>query len=172
MPEIEGIELLKAAKELHPEILVIIVTGFGSLETAVEAIRLGAYDYLQKPFKIEEIQLVVKNACEKIRLQRQNRLLWEQLLSAYEQLASLKKKDSGEQTIEDYQVAASSDSKVVQGDFYYPSPHLGLFMNDFPTRPQLLQQLERLANLAKEGLLSEQEFVTCKGTVMGLLERL
>src|SRR5262245_32251409 len=57
MPEMSGLELLAAVKELDPELVVIMITAFGSTETAVEAMKLGAYDYVQKPFKIEEIKI-------------------------------------------------------------------------------------------------------------------
>ncbi len=174
MPEIEGIELLKAAKELYPEILVIIVTGFGSLESAIEAIRLGAYDYLQKPFKIEEIQLVVNNACDKIMLRRQNRLLWEQLTTAYEELARLK----GAVEVKGSNKPACSGGKTTSGDFIMPTtfyssnPPLNLYEKDPPTRPQLLSQLERIAKLKKDGLLSDNEYDTCKESIMSLLDKL
>lgn len=174
MPEIEGIELLKAAKELYPEILVIIVTGFGSLESAIEAIRLGAYDYLQKPFKIEEIQLVVNNACDKIMLRRQNRLLWEQLTAAYEELARLKGtiEISGNESLEKIGNKLTTGELVLPNTFYLNSPPLNLYEKDPPTRPQLLFQLERIANLKKEGLLSESEYETCKNAIMALLDKL
>ncbi len=174
MPEVEGIELLKAARKLHPEMLVIIVTGFGSLESAIEAIRLGAYDYLQKPFKIEEIQLVVNNACERIKLKRQNRLLWDQLVAAYEELARLKNEELYRQAVQ-----KGSESKTIAANgspmghsFYFADPPLNLYEKDLPSRSQLLTQLERLATLKKEGLLSDSEFETCKETVMSLLDKL
>ncbi len=174
MPEVEGIELLKAAKDIYPEILVIIVTGFGSLETAIEAIRLGAYDYLQKPFKIEEIQLVVNNACDKIMLRRQNRLLWERLSAAYEELARLKGTTSSND-VESANVPvdlARSGEFITPSTFYFGNPPLNLYEKDPPTRPQLLSQLERIATLKKEGLLSEKEFETCKESIMVLLDKL
>ncbi len=172
MPEVDGLELLKSARELHPEILVIIVTGFGSLESAIEAIRLGAYDYLQKPFKIEEIQLVVNNACDKILLRRQNRLLWEQLTSAYEELARLKgKANDGVGEAPGLSKTASKEV-IFPNTFYLGNPPLNLYEKDPPTRPQLLMQLERMANLKKDGLLSDAEYETCKETIMSMLDRL
>ncbi|NLJ27072.1 MAG: response regulator [Deltaproteobacteria bacterium] len=66
MPRMDGLTLLGHARELHPHILSIIITGFGSLESAIEAIRRGAYDYVQKPFKLEEISVAIRNAKEKI----------------------------------------------------------------------------------------------------------
>jgi DNA-binding NtrC family response regulator len=55
MPRMDGLTLLREAKQRYPHILTIIITGYGSLESAIEAIRQGTYDYMQKPFKIEEL---------------------------------------------------------------------------------------------------------------------
>ncbi len=79
MPGKDGIEVLRVSHEKNEETLVVIITGFGTLETAIEAIRLGAHDYVTKPFKLEELQLVFKNAKDKILLVRTNRELQRQL---------------------------------------------------------------------------------------------
>ena len=65
MPEINGIELLKAVKEYQPETEVIILTGYGSIETAVEALKLGGYDYLQKPIKLARLKTLIDRVLEK-----------------------------------------------------------------------------------------------------------
>jgi two-component system response regulator AtoC len=57
-----GLEILQKARALHPPAIVIIVTGFGSIQTALEAMKKGAYDYLEKPFKLEELRLCVQRA--------------------------------------------------------------------------------------------------------------
>ncbi|MDP4980269.1 MAG: sigma-54 dependent transcriptional regulator [Desulfobacterales bacterium] len=59
MPEIDGIELLSAIKEYRPDTEVIIVTGHGTMETAVKAMKIGSYDYLQKPFKLDLLKLII-----------------------------------------------------------------------------------------------------------------
>jgi DNA-binding NtrC family response regulator len=79
MPGRDGIEVLRAARQKNKETLVVIITGFGTLETAIEAIRNGAHDFITKPFKLEELQLVLKNVKEKIFLVRMNRKLKEDL---------------------------------------------------------------------------------------------
>ena len=68
MPDISGIRILEEVKESHPRIMVIVMTGFASVETAQEAIRLGAYDYVTKPFEMEEIDFAVNRAVEARRL--------------------------------------------------------------------------------------------------------
>ncbi len=75
MPKIDGIALLRTVKEVSPETVVVVITAFGSTETAVEAMKLGAYDYITKPFKNEEIKLVIRKALEKRLLQSENILL-------------------------------------------------------------------------------------------------
>ena len=75
MPHVGGIEVLKAVKDVSPETIVIMITAFGTAESAVEAMKLGAYDYITKPFKVEEIKLVLQKALERYSLRRENILL-------------------------------------------------------------------------------------------------
>ncbi len=75
MPGLGGIELLSRIKKISPETGVLMITAFSAAEQAVEAMKLGAYDYISKPFKIEEIKQLVKNALEKQGLKRENILL-------------------------------------------------------------------------------------------------
>jgi DNA-binding NtrC family response regulator len=84
LPGINGIELLRNIKEKFPEQLVIIMTAYGSLETAVEALRGGAYDYVIKPIIHEEIKQIVKNALNQRALQRENVLLKKQIERQYD----------------------------------------------------------------------------------------
>lgn len=72
MPGISGIEVLKTVKEEAPETLVIVITAFGSVEKAVEAMKLGAYDYLTKPFGRDELRLTVDKALSYYGLQEEN----------------------------------------------------------------------------------------------------
>src|SRR5947208_2876867 len=66
-----GLEVLKTAKQLHPSCAVILMTAFGSVSTAVEAIKAGAFDYVQKPFEIEEMEVKIEKALEMRRMQHQ-----------------------------------------------------------------------------------------------------
>lgn len=70
MPEIDGIEVLKRAKEISPNSDVLVMTGYASVETAVKSMRLGATDYIVKPFNIEQIQIVVSRTIEKRSLEK------------------------------------------------------------------------------------------------------
>ena len=79
MPRVDGMQVLRAARDLSPETAVIVVTAVASTETAVEAMKLGAYDYLTKPFKLDEVDLVIKNGLERKRLRHENLYLRRQL---------------------------------------------------------------------------------------------
>ncbi len=75
MPGMSGMELLKESKRLKPELPVIVMTAYGTIETAVEAMKEHAYDYITKPFQNEQLKLTVRKALENHRLIRQNRIL-------------------------------------------------------------------------------------------------
>lgn len=79
-----GMEVLRAFKKILPETTVIVITAFGSIDTAIEAIREGAFDYISKPFKLEEIKLTVKRAFEQRRLINENRLYRQELIEKYQ----------------------------------------------------------------------------------------
>jgi len=75
MPRVDGIEVLRAVKEVSPETVVIVITAFASTDAAVQAMKLGAYDYITKPFKVDEIKLIIQKALEKHLLRKENILL-------------------------------------------------------------------------------------------------
>ncbi len=79
MPEIGGIELLKRLKAFNPNLVVIMITAYATTETAIEAMKLGAYDYLTKPFKVDEIKIVVSKAFESLQLREENTLLKQEI---------------------------------------------------------------------------------------------
>ena len=71
MPGIDGMEVLKRIQTMNPDILVIIITGFATIETAIEAMKRGAYDFIPKPFEPDQLRIVVNRALEKITLKRE-----------------------------------------------------------------------------------------------------
>ncbi len=81
MAGVDGIEVLKTVKEISPETVVIMITAYATAETAVEAMKLGAYDYITKPFKVDEIKLVIQKALEKSHLRKENILLRREIQS-------------------------------------------------------------------------------------------
>jgi response regulator RpfG family c-di-GMP phosphodiesterase len=79
MPKMGGLDLLKEVARAHPDTLTVIMTGFGTVETAIDAMKRGAYDYILKPFKVEEIVHIVQRGLEKQRLAAENLRLREAL---------------------------------------------------------------------------------------------
>jgi two-component system response regulator PilR (NtrC family) len=75
MPDMSGVDVLRAAKRIDQDVLGIMITAFASTDTAVEALRMGAYDYLSKPFDVDELKIVVRNALERRQLRQENVLL-------------------------------------------------------------------------------------------------
>jgi len=79
MPGLDGIEVLKAIRKIDPQAIIIIITAYASVESAIAAMKLGAFDYIQKPFKHEELLLVIRRALEHKRLQEENIRLRDEL---------------------------------------------------------------------------------------------
>ena len=75
MPNMDGLTVLAEARKIAPALAVVVITAYGTVETAVEAMRRGAFDYIQKPFKPEEIELLVERALERRRLLAENEYL-------------------------------------------------------------------------------------------------
>ncbi len=83
MPGIDGLEVLRTIRRIDPEALVILFTAFATVETAVEAVKEGAFDYIPKPFSADQLQLVIERALTQRRLLEENRRLREQLTETY-----------------------------------------------------------------------------------------
>lgn len=81
MEKVDGLEILDRCRKRHPDTEVILITGYATLESAVAAMKRGAFYYLAKPFRLEEVRKVVAEAMEKVRLRRENQALREQLES-------------------------------------------------------------------------------------------
>src|SRR5580692_4325580 len=79
LPSLSGVELLRKIKELLPRTEVAIMTGHGSVETAVDAMRQGAYDYIEKPFRVERLRQLLQRMAEKVRLVTENQFLRERV---------------------------------------------------------------------------------------------
>jgi two-component system response regulator PilR (NtrC family) len=84
MPDMSGVDVLRAAKRIDQDILGIMITAFASADTAIEAMRLGAHDYLNKPFDVDELKIKVRNALEQRQLRQENVLLKRALGSTHQ----------------------------------------------------------------------------------------
>jgi len=157
MPRVSGFDLLKYAKKVNPEIIVVIITGYASLDTAIMAIKEGAYDYIRKPCNLEEIRIVVKNAIESITLQRENKDLVKKLQDAYHELMELKEKK-----LED---AEAGNINLFSPNV--PSLHY-LYNPDYPP-DNYVEKLQALSSLKENGVLTDSEFRAFKKHLVGMI---
>ncbi|HEY6770332.1 MAG TPA: sigma-54 dependent transcriptional regulator [Candidatus Sulfotelmatobacter sp.] len=81
LPGAGGLDALRRIKERRPEALVIVVTGYGTVQTAVQAMKIGAYDYVTKPFSLDELKLLLERVVNHLRLKSENRMLREKVKS-------------------------------------------------------------------------------------------
>ena len=84
MAPIDGMQILKLSREKHPDTAVVMLTAFGSVETAIEAMRLGAFDYVPKPFKVDELLITIERALEYRNAVNENVNLKAQLQTQYQ----------------------------------------------------------------------------------------
>ncbi|NOY53552.1 MAG: response regulator [Deltaproteobacteria bacterium] len=92
MPGMDGMELLRDVQRKENPPLVIMITGYASLENTLKAIEEGAYDYITKPFKLAEMEVLVRNACEKILLTREKEALAQKIRENREEIKDLTKR--------------------------------------------------------------------------------
>jgi len=118
MPGMGGMKFLRQARKLRTDLYVVVMTGYGTIETAVEAIREGAYDYLTKPFSSEELLIIIRRIEELIRLRDENMALRQRLQEGEEQAAVLVGQSRKTQELrENVQRLAHTDSPVlIQGE--------------------------------------------------------
>jgi two-component system response regulator PilR (NtrC family) len=113
MRKVDGLGVLRAAREHAPGTVVLVVTAYASTETAVEAMKLGAYDYLTKPFKLDEIRLTVDKALERKRLHDENQALRRELARARGPAKFVGRSAVVRQVLETVRKAAESNSTVM-----------------------------------------------------------
>ncbi|HMZ54265.1 MAG TPA: sigma-54 dependent transcriptional regulator [Nitrospira sp.] len=112
MPEMDGLETLKRLRELVPNTQVMMMSGHGSIETAVKAIKLGAYDYIEKPLSLENVTLRVKHALDQHRLEQENRSLRTKVERKFELIGQAPVMQQLKQLIE---TAGPTNSRVLIG---------------------------------------------------------
>ncbi|HLB25741.1 MAG TPA: sigma-54 dependent transcriptional regulator [Nitrospirota bacterium] len=171
MPGMNGIELLKRIKQKDPSLSVVMITAYGSLQSAVEAMRQGAYDYLSKPFEMEEIKLVVEKALERERLIKENRELHRELEEQYRFTGIIGRSPKMEEVYELVsRVAGTNASVLIQGEsgtgkelvarsIHYNSRRKG--------KPLVILNCAALA----EGVLESELFGHEKGAFTGAIKK-
>jgi DNA-binding NtrC family response regulator len=113
MPNQDGIEVLEAVRDINPDIVGIVLTGFGTIETAVRAVKAGAFEYLTKPFKVDEVVLTVQRAIEFRQLQIENRSLKRQLRRKYRFENLIGDSDEMQKVYRMIERVADSDSTIL-----------------------------------------------------------
>ncbi len=83
MPDMNGLELMTRAREIHDDLSFIVMTAFASVDSAIEAMKKGAYDYITKPFKVDEIKLTINKVLEKEQITKENRTLKQELYRSF-----------------------------------------------------------------------------------------
>lgn len=117
MPGIDGMELLRLIKETNPEIIIIMITGYSTVESAVEAMKSGAFDYIPKPFTPDELSIRVEKALEKRSLVQENRYLRQELKEKYKFGNIIGKSKKMQEIYRTIEKVASTDSTVlIYGD--------------------------------------------------------
>jgi DNA-binding NtrC family response regulator len=113
MPTMDGLQLLQELKNFDPALPIIVITAYGTVESAVQALRAGAYDYITKPFENDEIRLTVAKAFERERLLAENRYLHEELEGRYSFSGIIGSSESMNQVFEMSSSVASSNASVL-----------------------------------------------------------
>jgi DNA-binding response OmpR family regulator len=176
MPGVDGLQVLREAKDHHPDCVVIIITGYASLDTAIQAIRGGAYDYIRKPFKLDELGVAVNNACEKISLVRENRRLFQRLKETTEEVSRLK--ETWERHLANMlgvcwaisNEERNSEIELTLKQINPMPPDYDLKKKEFQEKP--LESIERLIQMRKEGFINEDEFLSLKTILLKRLNKL
>jgi len=172
MPVVDGLRVLEKSKKYNPDGVVIIMTGYASLDTAIQAIRGGAYDYIRKPFKLDEIEIIVKNACEKIALVRENRRLLQRLKETMEEMKEISRPQAKVPESRESLPPLDLDYKITEMDLLLkqmvPSDY---DFKDREHREKTYQEVKKLIEYRREGLLNEAEFLSMKYMLLQSLKQ-
>lgn len=113
MEKVDGMDILRYCREHHPDAAVIMITGYATVDSAVDAMKEGAFHYISKPFRLEEVRHLTREALEMVRLRKENRRLSE-LIESYGEETRLVTQDAGmERVLETARQIAPSDCSVV-----------------------------------------------------------
>jgi len=119
MPRMDGLTLLREVRTVYPHILSILITGFGSLESAIQALRLGAYDYIQKPFMVEQVAVTVRNAVDRVKTYKEKAGLLREIEELHRRVYSLEGKRYSECKVFDR--SGQSDERPFIGGYSWIS---------------------------------------------------
>jgi CheY-like chemotaxis protein len=167
MPRMDGLTLLRQVRTLYPHILNILITGFGSLESAIQALRLGAYDYIQKPFMVEQVGVTIRNAVDRVKAYKERAGLLLEIENLHRKICSLEGKRYPESNVFD------SSGNLIKGPLLANVP--GFRPDAFLEKPQgnpnrAISALEALKGLKREGIISDSELGRLKQLIISRIE--
>ncbi|RLB04704.1 MAG: sigma-54-dependent Fis family transcriptional regulator, partial [Deltaproteobacteria bacterium] len=113
MPKMDGLELMEKIKEVRPEVQVVMITAYATVHTAVQAMKIGAYDYLVKPFNPEEISMLIKRLIESQELKKEISYLRKELKKQYQFHDLISKSSKMQEIFELSRTIAKSNSNIL-----------------------------------------------------------
>jgi CheY-like chemotaxis protein len=167
MPRMDGLTLLRQVRAIYPHTLCILITGFGSLESAIQALRLGAYDYIQKPFMVEQVAVTIRNAVDRVRTYKERGTLLREIEDLHRKIHSLEGKRYSECKV--FDSSGNLISGPLLGDVAGSRP------DAFLEKPQgnpnrAIVSLEALKGLRRDGIISDSELHRLKQLIINKIE--
>jgi two-component system response regulator PilR (NtrC family) len=170
MPEADGFEILRKSREISPETLVIMITAFGTVESAIDAMKQGACDFIHKPFKIDEIRLIVKNALDRRMLNTEVSLLRETVKTTFEVENIIGRSHKMQEVLRMIKKTADSDLNVlVTGESGTGKELVAAALHNLSTRKDKSFVAINCASFP-EGLLESELFGHMKGAFTGAVQ--
>ena len=170
MEKVDGMAVLHRAKELDPETAVVLITGFATLDSAVEAMKAGAFHYIAKPFRLDEVREVVRNALELVQLKRENRELKAQLGNGRHEPSIITQDAIMQRLLEMTRQIAPTDTNVlITGETGTGKELLARFIHAYSGRSERTFQAVNCGAL-QEDLLANELFGHEKGAYTGATE--
>jgi DNA-binding NtrC family response regulator len=167
MPGMDGMQLLEELKKIDPHLMVIMITGYATIKSAVEAIQKGAYDYLPKPFTPDEVRVIIERASERLRLESENILLRQQLQSQRSFENIIGNSAALQRVFEMIQKVAGGDSNILlTGETGTGKELVARAIHDRSGRREKPFQPINCGSLA-EGVLESELFGHVKGAFTG-----
>ncbi len=167
MPRMDGLTLLRQVRTFYPHILCILITGFGSLESAIQALRLGAYDYIQKPFMMEQVGVTIRNAVDRVKAFKERAGLLLEIEKLQRKVCSLEGREFGGN--------GDDNSGLLPGDPFRADPARSSRPDAFLEKPlgnanRAIAAFEALKGLKREGIISDPELDRLKKLIVSRIE--
>jgi DNA-binding NtrC family response regulator len=167
MPRMDGLTLLRQVRALYPHVLSILITGFGSLESAIQALRLGAYDYIQKPFMVEQVAVTVRNAVDRVKTYKEKAALLLKIEELHRRVYCLEGKSYSECKVFDRSGNLMSGPLLADLPAFRPDAFLEKPQGN-PNRA--IVSLEALKGLKRDGIISDSELRRLKQLIINKIE--